>query len=620
MFDFSPLGIDAVHAGGFELAQRIVPTVRDANWAEIPATVATHRVDVDGDGFKVLRRASFRQDDVDLTAEIEIDGTRDGTLRCVLRGEAAADFAFRRIGWTVLLGSSTYVGGEFTAWTRGQASSRGDLSASIAPQKVLENGVELPMFAAFDEIEIRLREIKVALRIEGDLLEMEDQRNWTDPSFKAYCTPLAISVGEGPLEALSGKRFEQTVTLSVRGQVPARGISTSCEPALRIGGPEGRLPEIGTAVPHHGISHTSAEIDRLAALELPHVRAEVNFAGPDPAADLDAAIALSSAIGSPLELTLLLSVDPRKELSTIGKAISKVRVSRIVVLDAGSAVTSDNTATLATELLGTGLVPRPELVGGTMAYFTQVNGHRPSCNGFDGVCWSVNPQIHAFDAQSIAATLPIQAETVQTAQSIYPNCRLHVTPISLRPGFEFDAGETYQQADDFGSVPANVDPRQAAPFCAAWTIGSIASLARANAASATYFESTGWRGLMEVEDPPYPEWSPWSAPGALFPAYHVLAALRGMSGCVVLQCEVEDGTEVTALAVQDERETKLLLGSLSDRPSTLRVEFPEAVSLTARNLDEAGADGTSRRLGRSREHELHLAPNAIVELASKLAD
>ncbi len=32
--------------------------------------------------------------------------------------------------------------------------------------------------------------VEADVRFEGDLFEMEDQRNWTDASFKTYCTPL----------------------------------------------------------------------------------------------------------------------------------------------------------------------------------------------------------------------------------------------------------------------------------------------------------------------------------------------------------------------------------------------------------------------------------------------
>ncbi len=30
--------------------------------------------------------------------------------------------------------------------------------------------------------------------MEGEVFEMEDQRNWTDASFKTYCRPLALPI------------------------------------------------------------------------------------------------------------------------------------------------------------------------------------------------------------------------------------------------------------------------------------------------------------------------------------------------------------------------------------------------------------------------------------------
>ncbi len=41
---------------------------------------------------------------------------------------------------------------------------------------------------------------------------MEDQRNWTDASYKTYSTPLALPF---PVEIRAGETVEQTVTLWV---------------------------------------------------------------------------------------------------------------------------------------------------------------------------------------------------------------------------------------------------------------------------------------------------------------------------------------------------------------------------------------------------------------------
>ena len=43
--------------------------------------------------------------------------------------------------------------------------------------------------------------VEAEVRMDGDTFETEDQRNWSDASFKTYCTPLArpdpADIGEG---------------------------------------------------------------------------------------------------------------------------------------------------------------------------------------------------------------------------------------------------------------------------------------------------------------------------------------------------------------------------------------------------------------------------------------
>ena len=52
------------------------------------------------------------------------------------------------------------------------------------------------------------------LDFEGDVFETEDQRNWTDASYKTYSTPLSITY---PVTIEKGTRIYQRVSLSVDG-------------------------------------------------------------------------------------------------------------------------------------------------------------------------------------------------------------------------------------------------------------------------------------------------------------------------------------------------------------------------------------------------------------------
>ena len=55
---------------------------------------------------------------------------------------------------------------------------------------------------------------EITIRFEGDLFEMEDQRNWTDASYKTYSTPLRLPY---PAPISEGDRVWQRVTIEATG-------------------------------------------------------------------------------------------------------------------------------------------------------------------------------------------------------------------------------------------------------------------------------------------------------------------------------------------------------------------------------------------------------------------
>ena len=70
--------------------------------------------------------------------------------------------------------------------------------------------------------------LEAEVRFEGEVFEMEDQRNWTDASFKTYSTPLALPL---PVEVREGERIRQ-----VGDAHPARGRSKGRAPLSAAGG------------------------------------------------------------------------------------------------------------------------------------------------------------------------------------------------------------------------------------------------------------------------------------------------------------------------------------------------------------------------------------------------
>ena len=118
------------------------------------------------------------------------------------------------------------------------------------------------------------------------------------------------------------------------------------------------------------------------------------------------------------------------------------------------------------------------------------------------------------------------AMDVETAREISPK-PVVLSPITLR--IRQDIGGPAKAWTT--NLPPDVDPRQMSLFGAGWTVGSIARLATTgHIHSLTYFETIGWRGVMESESgSPLPDQFP-SIAGAVYPMYHVFADIAEFPG------------------------------------------------------------------------------------------
>ncbi len=98
--------------------------------------------------------------------------------------------------------------------------------------------------------------------MEGDTFEMEDQRNWSDASYKTYVRPLARP---WPYTLPKGVKVEQAVRLSVSGKAVAAAAGAAQKPVeIRLGGQSGTMPMIGIGVPADEAEPALRSIDLAA--------------------------------------------------------------------------------------------------------------------------------------------------------------------------------------------------------------------------------------------------------------------------------------------------------------------------------------------------------------------
>jgi hypothetical protein len=353
---------------------------------------------------------------------------------------------------------------------------------------------------------------------------MEYQRNWTDASYKTYCTPLDLPF---PSLIKKGEPVSQVVKFSVEAsdnlqQKQSAGFIFSWDRSTLF-----PLPEIGTATSSRVQSLSAEEIDLLKALPLKHLRVEIKMYQSDFGDQMGKASLESQLLEWPLFVVLYLSKNHLEEYQTFSSLCQglKLKVNYLLVVGENHLphAAFDELATLMR-------IDFPEtLIGtGVNAYFAELNRALPYIEKADFVSFTICPQVHAFDNASLVENLEAQAWVVDSAKKLSPGKPIFISPVSLKQRFNVVATSLETGKHD-SQLPASVDVRQRTFFAAAWTLGSLKFIAQAGAQLITYYETVGWKGLIQGEQSPELQDLFPAQVNEVFPVYKALQKLSGYS-------------------------------------------------------------------------------------------
>ncbi|HEU0243474.1 MAG TPA: hypothetical protein VFQ75_06170 [Candidatus Limnocylindrales bacterium] len=621
--DLDGADLRAIRVGGAELVQRVYVAVRDAPWNTIPGAFTDVVVDQRADTFLVTFSGRHAHETIDFRWDARIEGAADGTIRYELDGVCRGVFEYSKIGFNVHHALDGAIGRRYRIVDEAGRTREGILPDAIDPQRIVDGSLTA-MFEPYRELALEVRDgLEAVIGLEGDLLELQDHRNWADGNFKSYATPLSLGF---PFTSTDGTRIRQVLTIGVRGAVPAQPARGPVR--IEVGERVGPMPALGLGQPGHAQPLTTAEASLIRVAGPAHLRVDLVAGDPGAAAAMERAAGDARGVDAALELAVHANEASgpglaalAAQLRTLGPRVARVLVyQRIEGYSAMSGLTPAPVVALVRETLEpvTGPVP---YAGGSNQTFSDVNRDRPRDPVLTGLCFALCPTIHAADDRSIVENVVGAAEVVRMAATFAGGRPISVSPVTIatRNG-PYPAGPAAP-----GSLPAAVDVRQASLLGAAWTAATLGRLAEAGAASVTWYETAGWQGIVERDaGSPHPAFP--SRPGQAFPLFHVLADAAGWAGATVRRTRSSRPLDTEALAAQDAAGLHLLVANLRPAPTTVEVAGLEGRAAVVRTLDAttaplATSDPAAFRATRGVDREvvdgtlrLELAPYAVARV------
>jgi hypothetical protein len=605
-----------VRFAGAEVLRGISYLVRDENWGTLTASIADLAITENPDAFVVSYRGRCADAKRRLSYDARISGRSDGSLAFEVVAVAETDVLTNRVGFVVLHPLAGAAGRPVRVVRTDGCEAMDRFPELIKPSQ--------PIFDIRSLAHEIMPGVWATCTMEGDAFEMEDQRNWSDASYKTYVRPLGKP---WPYVLEKGSRDRQAVRLSIRGGTAAAApADADAAVEVMLGRESGQnVPVIGVGVPAEEAAHALAAIALLRRLGPQSFVCHIDARQPLDPGTLVAFRDIARASGAELELEIVISGarPPFDELRPVaeaagaaGLAPAGVAVSPASDLISHQPGEEDPAAPPAAEIYAAARAafPGARLGGGMLSYFTELNRKRPPAELIDFITHTTCPIVHAADDRSVMETLEALPAIIATTRAFSGKADYRVGPSAIGCR-QNPYGKDVQDNPSGGRVClARVDPRQRGLFGAAWTLGYAAAFARGGVEAVALGAPTGPFGFIyRRTDYPQPYFDELRG-AAVYPAFHVVAGLAHGSGRPMLEARssrpgtVEalayraDGHRVVWLANLTARTVAVNLGGLPEaglRAAIIDTESFERVTADPEALDAIGRDvaGGSLALG-----------------------
>lgn len=491
---------------GTEVVRGLSAPIRDESWGTWTEEDASEEAE-DGPGrFRLTRRFTAARGALAGRLEILAEARNDAArVEAQLSLSTSRDLSVSRAGFCLLHPVAGVAGQGLRVTHPGGGAEDTAFPASISPGQ--------PVF----DIEVlshRVGATQVEIRFDGEVFEMEDQRNWGDASYKTYCRPLRLPT---PYTLPAGETVSQRITITLGDAEEAPVEATGSE-----GPVEARMPDLLLAA-EPGWLRPGGPFPASGLLL--RLRAD----SPEDATLSEVAETLAQGGTLDIEAVVPAEADPAEALDALARRLAQAGLHPRHVIALPEAYlksyqpdgtwpgepSPETCAEAATQAF-----PEARIGLGMLTNFTELN-RRPVPEGLGQyVTHGSSAIVHAADDASVLETLEALPQVFADARHIAGAraLRLGLVSIGMRSN---PYGAALAANPDYGRRTMTAqDPRQKGLLAAAYAIAAASAAARAGAEAMALASPAGPFGITGSE-------------GDARPILHALVALHALLGRAV---------------------------------------------------------------------------------------
>ncbi|MGO8189685.1 D-apionate lactonase [Rhizobium leguminosarum] len=557
--DLTNGNLRTIRYDGTEVLRAISYLVRDRDWGTYSPEITDLRIEQNDDRFEVAYLARCEgPDDTRLVIDVRITGSAD---RLDFEAEAVAPTGFEtnRCGFCILHPIVGVAGSPATV-----EHVDGQIVATRFPD-VIEPWQPFKDMRAITHAV--MPDVQAECRMEGDTFEMEDQRNWSDASYKTYVRPLALP---WPYEIPANRPVRQKTSLVIRdisGSTRHPPGMSGGAIKLELGARTGTMPDIGVIItPEEADTTLSAKsvLTEIAPQEL------LFYFDPGAGHGVEAlrrfaAIATVHRGRSTLEIALPCKSLPSSEAAEIARQmrLAEFRPDAIMIspsVDRQSTPPGskwpecpplDEVYTAARAAF-----PGIRIGGGMLSYFTELNRKRVPDGQLDFVSHCTNPIVHAADDLSVMQTLEALPFITRSVRAIYGDKPYRIGPSTI-PMRQNPYGSRTMDNPVGARIPmANRDPRHNGRFAEAFALGYAIRVLDAGLECLTLSALSGPFGLIAGPAEPTEQ-------GGRRPLFNTVRTLSRLAGASWQECVSSSPSEVLSFVARNAAGARLHVVNLT---------------------------------------------------------